>query len=417
MMNTIADVEQRALWYAWSVKMSWWLDRVRYFLAQLWDPQLSYKMIHVAGTSGKGTTCWMMSHCLYRLWYRVGLTMSPHVLDIRERCMVNGQLISKSMYVQYMNNIKDIFDVTDWSQVWQPSYFEIMMVAAMYIFAQEELDYVILETWLGWRLDATNIVDSPDKICVITSIGYDHQKFLWETLDLITREKAMITHPWNHCFSYHQDAIVDATIEQVVQEQWWVLHRVDSDHHYPLPRYFVWQHNQRNMSVVDWVLQYLHTIWIIQQEVDIVHLMSDCPPLLARMQEMAVWETAVIIDGAHNVQKMSALIQWLWERYGVGQRYVFVIACKEDKNVREVLQVILPHASMVICTEFGDLQQDYPLHPVDAQIIHKICIELWFDDVRIELDHTVIIDWLVDHDMVVVTGSFYLASSFIKLLS
>ncbi len=419
-MNSIINIEQWLFAYWNAINFDLGLKRVSYFLKQLWNPQYSYKVIHVAGTSGKGTTCWMMSHCLSKLWYRVGLTMSPHILDIRERCMINGQLISEELFVQYMNIIRDVIDITDWFEIWKPSYFEIMIVAALYIFAQEWVEYTILETWLGGRLDATNVVESPDKICVITSIGYDHQKFLWDTLEEISTEKTMIVHAWNPCFTYHQEPIIDITIDQVVKEQWWTIYWVDNNHHYPLMPHFLWQHNQLNMSVVDWVLRYLYAIWLIQQDVDSIELMRDCSPLLARMHEIQYWTNMIIIDGAHNTQKMSALIQWLEEKFWVNQKYVFILALKEDKNVEQVLQIVLPKAIYILATEFGDLSQDYPIRAVSVDSIMKYCREYHrYIYCQEELNHKTIVDLINQNQnhIIIITWSFYLASSFIKLLS
>lgn len=418
-MNTIQDIEQRVVRYTWWIKISWWLDRVRYFLEQLWNPQHSYNVIHVAGTSGKGTTCWMISHCLYQLWYQVGLTMSPHVLDIRERCMINGQLLPEDIFVSYMNHIKSIIDTTNRSNVWQPSYFEIMIVAALYIFAQQWVDYVVLETWLGGRLDATNVVDSPDKVCIITSIWYDHQKFLWNTLDLIATEKTMIVHPWNRCFTYHQDFwVIDHTIAQVVEQQWGNLGYVQT---LPtlLPSYFVWQHNQRNANLAYQTVRYLqHRDNFAQKEyINVLNALSSCPPLPARMQQIQSWTKTFIIDGAHNTQKVSALIQWLGEKFGLEQKYVFILAFKEDKNVGEVLQLILPHASTIICTEFGTKQQDYPLYPIPAEHIQQLCCDQWYTHASVELNHQRIIDSLEENEIIIVTWSFFLTSSFITHLS
>jgi len=93
--------------------------------------------------------------------------------------MINNQLLDESVFVSYMNVIKQVIDTDDRSAMWQPSYFEIMTAAALYIFGQEGVNYAVVEVWLGGRLDATNIISSPDKVCIVTSIGYDHQKFLW----------------------------------------------------------------------------------------------------------------------------------------------------------------------------------------------------------------------------------------------
>lgn len=420
MLRSIPDIEQRALWYAWSIKISWWIDRVRYFLDLLWNPQLTFNVIHVAGTSGKWTTCRMISNCLYSLWHHVWLTMSPHISDVRERCMVDNQIIEKTAYIKYMNIIKTTIDNNDRSQIGQPSYFEIMIVAALYIFGQEWVQYAVLETWLGGRLDATNVIDWPDKICVITSIGYDHQKFLWDTLESIAREKALIVHVSNQCFTYPQDDdIIDHTISDVISKQWWYL-RTNELIDLPLPSHFVWHHNQIDANLSYQTVKYLldrdNIFW---SEDNIEDALLSCPSLVARMQNIVIESNTFIVDWSHNTQKISALLQWLWELYNYDQKYVFILAFKQDKQVEKVIKLIMPYASHIICTEFGKTEQDYPLMPVAATAIQQICLNLWYNNTSVELDHQSIINHCrkKTNNKIVVSGSFYLASSFIELLS
>jgi dihydrofolate synthase/folylpolyglutamate synthase len=143
-----------------------------------------FKTIHIAGTNGKGSVSHMLASVLQHAGYKTGLFTSPHLLDFRERVRVNGTMISKEFITEFTNRHKPIFEKI------QPSFFEMSVFLAFAYFVQEQVDFAILETGLGGRLDTTNII-TPE-ISVITNIGLDHTEILGNTLQDIAREKAGI---------------------------------------------------------------------------------------------------------------------------------------------------------------------------------------------------------------------------------
>ncbi|MGI6073165.1 MAG: bifunctional folylpolyglutamate synthase/dihydrofolate synthase [Fermentimonas sp.] len=147
-------------------------------------PHRKYKTIHVGGTNGKGSVSNILAATLQEAGYKVGLYTSPHLLDFRERIRVNGEVISKEFVVEFVEKYKDDFEPI------KPSFFELSMEMAFLYFAQQEVDAAVIEVGLGGRLDSTNII-SPE-LSVITNIGYDHMKFLGNTLPKIASEKAGI---------------------------------------------------------------------------------------------------------------------------------------------------------------------------------------------------------------------------------
>ena len=155
-------------------------------------PHRCYKIVHVAGTNGKGSTSNMLASALSSVGYNVGLYTSPHILDFRERMRVvaadgSFKLISKEEVWDFVQQWKDTFDHLDMS------FFEITTLMALDWFARQEVDYVVLETGLGGRLDSTNIVTPV--LSVITNIGLDHCDMLGETLPEVAFEKAGIIKP------------------------------------------------------------------------------------------------------------------------------------------------------------------------------------------------------------------------------
>lgn len=147
-------------------------------------PQHRFKSIHVAGTNGKGSTTHALAAILQTAGYKTGLHTSPHLQSFTERMRINGVPVSKAYVAEFIERYQKLF------QKVQPSYFEIAVAMAYYLFAQEAVDIAIVEVGLGGRLDATNII-TPE-VAVITNISFDHIEFLGDTLAQIADEKAGI---------------------------------------------------------------------------------------------------------------------------------------------------------------------------------------------------------------------------------
>lgn len=161
------------------------LGRVRAHLSRLGDPQDEVPCFHVAGTNGKGAACAMLASVLRAAGYRTGLYISPHLLSVRERVSVDGRLISEADFARLLERA---FAVDQESKL---TYFELLTSVAFQYFRERNCDVTVLETGLGGRLDATNVVSNP-LAALVTSIDYDHQAFLGNTLSRIATEKAGI---------------------------------------------------------------------------------------------------------------------------------------------------------------------------------------------------------------------------------
>jgi dihydrofolate synthase/folylpolyglutamate synthase len=148
------------------------------------NPERKFKSIHVAGTNGKGSTSHMLAAIFQEAGYKTGLYTSPHLKDFRERIRVNGEMISESFVVDFVERIRGVSEKMD------PSFFEITVVMAFDYFVHQTVDIAIIEVGLGGRLDSTNII-TPE-LSVITNIGFDHMNLLGNTLAAIAFEKAGI---------------------------------------------------------------------------------------------------------------------------------------------------------------------------------------------------------------------------------
>ena len=150
------------------------------------NPERRLRFVHVAGTNGKGTVCHMVSAVLQCAGHRVGLFTSPHLIDFRERIRVNGECISESAVVDFVNRWQA--QNVAWGT---PSFFELTFAMAMDEFERQGCDIVVLETGMGGRLDSTNVIPAPE-VAVVTNIGMDHQAFLGSDIRSIAREKGGI---------------------------------------------------------------------------------------------------------------------------------------------------------------------------------------------------------------------------------
>ncbi|MBF0483893.1 MAG: bifunctional folylpolyglutamate synthase/dihydrofolate synthase [Candidatus Omnitrophica bacterium] len=167
------------------------LDNIQKVLQVLGNPQDTFKSIHIAGTKGKGSTAAIIASILRAAGFKVGLYTSPHILDIRERIFIDDR-IGKDDFARIISKIKDNIEQALLDQL---TYFEWLTVIAFMYFAEQKVDWAVLETGLGGRLDATNVVDS--FASVITPIGLEHTKILGETIAAIASEKAAIIKSMN----------------------------------------------------------------------------------------------------------------------------------------------------------------------------------------------------------------------------
>lgn len=170
------------------------IEETKAFLDYLGNPDENMKIIHVAGTNGKGSVCNYISSVLIKAGYQVGLFTSPHLVKITERFQVNGKIVSDGIFTEvFVETLRrlDEYRNEDGKENYFPTYFEFLFFMAMILYDVYPVDYLVLETGLGGRLDATNSVARPE-ISIITEIGFDHMQYLGNTIAEIAGEKAGI---------------------------------------------------------------------------------------------------------------------------------------------------------------------------------------------------------------------------------
>ena len=194
------------------------LRRMESLLERLGNPQEAAKSIHVAGTKGKGSTAAMIASILTQAGYRTGLYTSPHLLTLTERIQVDGKPIDEDAFARLAEVLKpQVEAVNRTGDFGELTTFELLTALAFAYFRERDADYQVLETGLGGRLDATNVVKP--EVCVITSISYDHMDVLGDTLTQIATEKAGIIKPGSTVVCSPQFSEAMTVIERICREQ------------------------------------------------------------------------------------------------------------------------------------------------------------------------------------------------------
>ncbi len=191
------------------------MENVRRLLAALSDPQDSFKYIHVAGTNGKGSVCAYLEQCLRLCHQRTGLFTSPHLVRVNERMRICGNEISDEDFVRIFHQIRALVREQEPFGCVEPTFFEYIYLMGMVYFREQNIDYGIIETGMGGRMDFTNACKQP-VLTVLTPISMDHMAVLGNTIEKITDEKAGIIKKGCPLVYYGGDAAVNRVIESYV---------------------------------------------------------------------------------------------------------------------------------------------------------------------------------------------------------
>ena len=319
------------------------LDRMNEVMAKLGNPQNNLKFIHIAGTNGKGSTATMLSNVYIKAGLKVGLYISPFVIDFRERIQLNGQMIGKTDFAHFAQKIKDA-NVT-------LTEFEFITAVAFCYFAEKQCDIVILETGLGGRLDATNIIEKP--LCsVITHISLDHTGVLGDTLEQIATEKCgIIKNRGLTVTDMNQEPevlkVIKAHSDRLVVPSKEDLKILSAD---IFGNTFIYKGEKYETTLAG-----LHQV---SNAASVIETVKNALPASEEILKAAIKETVfparceiisknplVVLDGAHNPDGAAALKR-VMENYS--GKITAIVGMMADKDCGEVLKTLLPHCENVI---------------------------------------------------------------------
>ncbi len=208
MTNTIPDYDSAVdfLCRLQKVGIKFGLNRTENLLQRLGNPHLRFRSIHIAGTNGKGSTAAMISSILKSHGFRVGLYTSPHLVRFTERFRINDREAPADRIFQVFQELMAVMTGDEW-----PTFFEAVTAMAFHYFAQEKVDWAVVETGMGGRLDATNVIYP--EVAVITNVAMDHQEFLGPGLSAIAREKAGIIKDATPVVTAARQPVVQSTLK------------------------------------------------------------------------------------------------------------------------------------------------------------------------------------------------------------
>lgn len=308
------------------------LENIRRLLAELQVNLRETRVIHVAGTNGKGSVCAMIDSICRAQGYRTGLFTSPHLITFRERIRVNGEMISKDGVANGLTTIRNL--VADWDP--HPTFFEVTTALALKYFSEVKIDVVILETGIGGRLDATNAVQSD--VSVITQIDFDHEQWLGKTIPEIATEKAGIIKHGGPVISAPQRPEAGKVIRVQAAECQAPLEFV-TELYQRSPIALRGQHQQQNAAVA---IAGIHAAKIEIDDKAIARGLANIE-WPARFQD---WDERTIIDGAHNPAAARLLAETWREIFG-GQKATLVLAVLADKDLRAICEALAPISDSV----------------------------------------------------------------------
>ena len=412
------------------------LDTVREFFKLLGNPQENLNFIHIGGTSGKGSTATFLSSILTESGYKTGLHVSPDILTIRERMQINGVCISKERFVEIFEQIKPSIDKMIKKYGFPPSYYEILLAMAFIYFKAEHCELVVLEVGLGGKLDATNVIDCAFQI--ITNIGLDHTAILGSTKKLILSDKQEIIKQGSIVIS----GITEPDLQNIIKKK-----ALDTKSKISLlNKNFKIQNiikNSDNTNTFDLVADGfsftglkigLKGLFQVQNaalaivmakkltkrypkiNLQSIRLGIVKPSLPGRFQIFST-EPLGIIDGAHNPDKISALVRSIKYLYP-DIKFITIFRYKKRNDIDQSLNLLKQISLKIIITKSiksGDMGLD-PVYDQEDQMKYAKDGNFVFEPNLRKAYNLAKILTKGNQTGLLVTGSLYMIDEFLKII-
>ena len=322
------------------------LERIRAVLEALGNPERAYRVVHVAGTNGKGSTCAMIDAGLRSAGVRTGLFTSPHLIEPTERIQIDGIPVSTADFERAFNIVHETAEKLDLDC--HPTYFETVTAMAFWLFREKQVETAVIEVGLGGRLDSTNVVQPV--LTVITPIDFDHEAYLGHTIEAIANEKAGILKPG-----------IPAVFAQQRPEAAKVLDARAAELHVPVTR--AEDFKIRELHIDARGSRFSGIICPLAGEHQVDNAVTAALALIAlRVSPDGIKDARwpgriehvspnpdIILDGAHNPAGARALARYLGRFYGT-RRIWLVYGAMRDKAIEEVAGILFPIATELVLT-------------------------------------------------------------------
>ena len=334
------------------------LENISAIVARLGHPERAYKTVHVAGTNGKGSVTAMIDAALRAGGHHSARYTSPHLSDVSERFAIDGRPVERDALASAAADVRDAIESlrADETLEVQPTFFEATTAVAFELFRRARVEIAVLEVGLGGRLDATNVVTP--LVTAITSIAFDHQLYLGNTLAEIAREKAGIIKPGVTVVVGPLDAEAAAVIEAVAAQRGADLVRTTAADVDGFAVGLAGAHQRANAAVALSVLKLLDAGGIATQQQAIAAGLAQ-PQWPGRLETRTLTDgRALLLDAAHNPAGAAALASYL--QSGFSSRPPLVFAAMRDKAVAEMFAALLPTVGSLVVTRASNARSAEP---------------------------------------------------------
>lgn len=327
-----------------SAKIKYGLSRTIDFLSICKNPENNFFSIQILGTNGKGTVAAILSQILIDAGYKVGTYSSPHLVHINERIRINNKNILDSEIKFFLDNFYNK------AKSVCPSFFELMTVMAMWYFSKEKVDFAVLETGLGGRLDS--VTACKNSILGFTSISMDHHEILGNTMQKIAKEKAMaINSSQQVCLSVNQELGIKRVLIRQAEKTSTKIKFVKKQEAYQF-KYLYGFHNQQNAELAKAIIAELNKT----QKTNITNAAINKSVFNTKWEgrfQILQKHPTIIYDVAHNKSSLTCFINSFatFNKANNYEKKYIILAFEENKKIRTVLKKFEKHFNFIICSE------------------------------------------------------------------
>lgn len=408
------------------------LERTFRLLELIGNPHEKIKLIHIAGTNGKGSTTAMITKILRGFGYKVGMYTSPYLEEFEERIQINGINIPKDILVNLLEKVKIAINKVIEEGYEHPTEFEIITALMFLYFYNEKVDYGVIEVGLGGRLDSTNVL-TPE-VSVITSISFDHINILGNTLEEIAKEKAGIIKEGVPVVLYPQEKEVEDIILNIAKQKKSKVYLVEKnsgrlmDIDYENAYQKVQVKCNRNIYNVDFPLLGEHQILNLSVALNTIEVLGNINNInldkkiieeslrdvkwIGRLEVLGK-KPLIVIDGAHNIDGIRALRKNV-EKYFKYDKMYLLLGILADKQVEEMIEEITPLAEKVYAltphSERAELSEDLK-NEILKYNSNTIALESYEEALKLALSES------KEDDLILVSGSLYMIGDMRKIIN
>ncbi len=372
-------------------------EHTKELLRRLGNPENHMKVIHVAGTNGKGSTCAYLASMLSNGGYHTGLFTSPHLVKINDRFRINGEVMTDEDFVISFLKVKEVIDQAGADGLAHPSYFETLLLMGLDYYNRKNVDYLVLETGLGGGKDPTNCVQNP-LACIITSISIDHVQYLGDTIPAIASEKAGIIKPG-------VPIIYDGHMKDAAKVIKTRAEELGSPAYALLPeQYCLKEQNRGGITfefegeelripyIAEYQMMNASLAYFTMKKLQHIHGISDekLKEGIRNVKWPGRMETilpGVIVDGAHNADGVAQFVKTV-HQFRQNNRVVLLFSAVSDKDYEKMIQLICedirPHAvvttqiqgeRLISAEKLAELFKQYGAEQVTAVPVVKEALE------------------------------------------